>query len=124
MPHPPEPERRSLEFLASVLAVAVMTCWGCAFAAAARAPWVPDLYNLVYHGDRPTKGESTAGFLFAFPAMLTFGLAVTLLARVGLWPTRRRNLPAELQVFFTLMWTAILFCLSIHRSWIVYTYDY
>lgn len=45
--------------------------WSFAIYAAPRAPWVPDLYNLINNNERLAKPESTEGYLFIFPIMLT-----------------------------------------------------
>ena len=96
----------------------------CATMAALRAPWVSDLYNLVYHNARPRKGESTTTFLFVFPVFLTVGWAMIEAQARGWGRPRASAMPAGLKFAFVLLWGATFFFGSIHRSWLVYTNAY
>lgn len=113
---------RIYRLLALILAIAGTIALVYAIMAFRHAPAVSDLYNLVYHNSRPRKPETPAIFLFGFPAMLIAGSVV--MTGTGILGYRSSNRlrwtpsPGGF-VFLSLLWTAIFFSGSIHRSLLV-----
>lgn len=66
-----EEVRRLHRHLTLAMAVMTVIAWAAALWAAARAPWVADLYHLINPGASPKGAQSTALYLFWYPSLLT-----------------------------------------------------
>ena len=106
------------EAIVIMLGFAACIATALAAVAALRAPWIADLYNLVYDNSRPRKPESTGLFLFVFPGMLcaVFGANLMfpeyMIRRRASFPLRSMESRAVFVAFVALVMTTI----SIARS--------